>query len=704
MAGAVAGGSFLSALLQVLFDRMASREFVDFFKGQRLSDELLRRLKTTMRTINRLLDDDEEKQIINRDLQVWLDDLKDAVYEADDFLDEIAYEGLRSEIETCPQTDNIAIIMNMKVELEKILDRLEDLVEQKDVLGSGEKIGEKHETATTSLVDESAVFGRNNDKDDIVTLLLSDNAYGRSLGVIPIVGMCGVGKTTLAQLVYNDSRVQEWFDLKTWVCVSEEFSAFKINKDILKELGSKNCDTKTQNQLHLELKKELEGKKYLLVLDDVRDAKYDDWDILLKPLKFGAQGSKIIVTTQRKRVASVFTSAPPYHLKELTDDDCWYLFEKHAFDYGDSSAHPELEGIGRKIVRKCKGLPLAVKSFAGLLRSERELQEWEKILRSNLWDLQNNNILPALRLSYHYLPKHLKRCFSYCSIFPKGCEFKQEEMVHLWMAEGFLIHLKSNQKMKEVGDEYFSDLVSRSFFQQSSSHPSCFVMHDLINDFAKLVAGEFCNTLDDAKGLKLAKKTRHLSYVRAKHGNLKEFEGTYERKVLRTFLLMEQSWELDQNENGAIHDLLPTLTRLRVLSLSQYSYLPDSIGNLKHLRYLNLFKASLKNLHAIIHALYNLQTLILRECKDLVELPNSIGKLKHLQHLDLSATSIRKLPNCVIGLCNLETLILRQCKDLTVLPTNMASLMNLHHLDTRETNLKEMPLQMVNLKNLLDIQ
>ncbi|KAJ6753938.1 LEUCINE-RICH REPEAT DOMAIN L DOMAIN-LIKE PROTEIN-RELATED [Salix purpurea] len=337
MAGAVAGGSFLSALLQVLFDRMASREFVDFFKGQRLSDELLR-------------------SPVNRR------------------------------------------IMNMKVELEKILDRLEDLVEQKDVLGSGEKIGEKHETATTSLVDESAVFGRNNDKDDIVNLLLSDNAYGRSL------------------------------------------------------------------------------------------------------------------------------------------------------------------------------------------------------------------------------------------------------------------------------------------------------------------AGEFCNTLDDAKGLKLAKKTRHLSYVRAKHGNLKEFEGTYERKVLRTFLLMEQSWELDQNENGAIHDLLPTLTRLRVLSLSPYSYLPDSIGNLKHLRYLNLFQASLKNLHAIIHALYNLQTLILRECKDLVELPNSIGKLKHLQHLDLSATSIRKLPNCVIGLCNLETLILRQCKDLTVLPTNMASLMNLHHLDTRETNLKEMPLQMVNLKNLLDIQ
>ena len=158
---------------------------------------------------------------------------------------------------------------------------------------------------------------------------------------------------------------------------------FKITKDILKEFGSKNCDTKTQNQLHLELKEKLMGKKYLLVLDDVWDAKYDDWDILLTPLKFGAQGSKIIVTTQSEKVASVLSTVPTYHLKGLTDDDCWFLFEKHAFDYGDSRAHPGLEGIGREIVRKCKGLPLAVKSLAGLLRSKRDLEEWEKILRSN---------------------------------------------------------------------------------------------------------------------------------------------------------------------------------------------------------------------------------------------------------------------------------------------------------------------------------
>lgn len=198
--------------------------------------------------------------------------------------------------------------------------------------------------------------------------------------------MCGVGKTTLAQLVYNNSRVEELFDLKTWVCASEEeFGVFKIAKDILRELGSKNCDSKTQNQLHLELKERLKGKKFLLMLDDVWNVKYDDWDILQTPLKF-AQECKIVVTTQSKRVASVLSTVPTYYLKGLTDNDCWFLFEKHAFDDGGSSEHPGLEPIGREMVRKCQGLPLAIKSLGGLLRSKRDAEDWEKILRSNLWD------------------------------------------------------------------------------------------------------------------------------------------------------------------------------------------------------------------------------------------------------------------------------------------------------------------------------
>ncbi|XP_020535356.1 putative disease resistance RPP13-like protein 1 isoform X2 [Jatropha curcas] len=539
---------------------------------------------------------------------------------------------------------------------------------------------------------------RDDDKEALIKMLLRDDANGNDLGVIPIVGMGGVGKTTLAQFVYNDSRVQEWFGVRVWVCVSEEFDVFKITKDILKEVTSLTCDTQTPNQLQLELKERLMGKRFLLVLDDVWKCKYTDWEILQIPFKFGAQGSKIVITTRDANVASTMRTVPTHYLKELTDNDCWSLLAKHAFDVRNSSIHPDLEEIGRKIVKKCKGLPLAAKILGGLLRSNRNVEEWEKILKSSLWNT-SNDILPALRLSYHYLPSHLKRCFAYCAIFPKDYEFEKEELILLWMAEGFLVHSFVHKEMEEVGDDYFQELVSRSFFQRSSDYRSCFIMHDLINDLAKNVSREFCSRLEGEDSCKITKKTRHLSYVRAEDDSSKKFEGIYEAQLLRTFLLVE--WSCIDNE--VINDLLLKFRKLRVLSLSQYrsvAALPKSIGYLKHLRYLNLSTASIKSLPEIVSILYNLQTLILHECTNLAVLPDSIGNLKHLRHLDLSGTSIISLPESICGLCDLRTLILCQCKDLIELPTQMARLINLRHLDIGGTKLQEMPPRMGELKNL----
>uniref|UniRef100_A0A2P2LYQ8 Disease resistance RPP13-like protein 1 n=1 Tax=Rhizophora mucronata TaxID=61149 RepID=A0A2P2LYQ8_RHIMU len=377
MAEQLVGGSFLSAFLQVLFDRMASREVVDFFKSQKLSDQillLLNKLNATMISVNGLLDDAEEKQNTRPSVKRWLDELRDAVYEADDLLDEIAYSALRSKLEAGPQKKMMLSGKGQlqkflssyspfkkgmeKAKLEEILERLEYLVKQKDALGLREGIGENpslQKIPTTSLEDASGgVYGRDDDKEAMVKLLLSDDANGNDLEVIPVVGMGGIGKTTLAQLVYNDSRVQEWFDSKAWVCVSEEFKVFNVTKDILKEVTSMTCDAKTPNQLQVELKEKLMGKKLLLVLDDVWNDSYVDWDILQRPLKFLARGSKVIVTTRNESVALVMRPRPIYHLKELTDDNCWFLFAKHAFDDGNYSSYPDLEIYGRDIARKCK--------------------------------------------------------------------------------------------------------------------------------------------------------------------------------------------------------------------------------------------------------------------------------------------------------------------------------------------------------------
>ncbi|CAI0461774.1 unnamed protein product [Linum tenue] len=387
--------------------------------------------------------------------------------------------------------------------------------------------------------------------------------------------MGGVGKTTLAQLVYNDRRVEDCFNVKAWVCVSQEPSISKITKDILEEVTGGTFDGNF-NQLQLELKGRLKGKKFLIVLDDVWNDKYADWDVLRRPLMTGVPGSVVLVTTRNESVASIMQTVPIYNLKGLS----------------------YLEPVGKEIVGKCRGLPLAAKTLGGLMRSKKD----------------------ALYLSYHYLPSHLKRCFAYCAIFPKDYDFEKDELVYLWMAEGFIEQQsRGNKLMEELGDEYFNDLVSRSFFQRSSVDPTGYVMHDLINDLAKYVSSEFCFRLDCEDSCKINGRIRHLSYA-------------------ITECNLAQKLEIN---------LLLTRKRLRVLSLSHLrtlTELPDSIGHLKHLRYLNLSATAIQYLPATLCGVYNMQTLILHQCRELVQLPNNLGRLINLRHLDVRETNLQVMP------------------------------------------------------------
>ncbi|XP_030969562.1 putative disease resistance RPP13-like protein 1 [Quercus lobata] len=230
------------------------------------------------------------------------------------------------------------------------------------------------------------------------------------------------------------------------------------------------------------------GRKFLIVLDDVWSDNYEDWYAFLIVFKSGAYGSRVIVTTRHKSVAlTVHTETiQPYHLMQLTDEDCWLLFAKHAFGNIDSQEYPELEQIGKKVVKKCNGLPLAAKTLGGLLRVKLDPKQWVKILESNIWNFSDSEsiILPALRMSYHYLPSYLKPCFADFSIFPKNFKFKKKQLLLLWMAEDFLLSTKT-ENLEEVGSEYFDELVSRSFLQQLGGRNIRYVMHDLLHDLAK---------------------------------------------------------------------------------------------------------------------------------------------------------------------------------------------------------------------------
>ncbi|CAI0461931.1 unnamed protein product [Linum tenue] len=685
-----------------MFTTMTSSDFASLIKGRKLDPGLLKRLNVAMLAINQLIEVADEKQLIDDAIRSWVAELKDAAYDADDFIDELGYEAIRAEAEAASQTATGKMLSffsyrnpfkdGINGKLKKLLERLDGLIKLKNTHGLDVDTGNKVLTTkppTTSLVLESCIYGREADKETIMNLLLSNDRSSDDLGVITIVGTGGVGKTTLAKLMYNDSKVQEHFQVSAWICVSEEFDVNKITKDILEELSGKASDNRTLHQLQIELRGRLTQKKFLLILDDVWNESDREWDLLQTPLKYGAKGSKIIATTRHLNVASVMSTTDTYHLNPLTSDDCWMIFSSCASLDGNLSARPELETVGRQLVEKCQGLPLAARTLGALLHTEQDVEKWEKILKSNLWDL-HDEILPALILSYQYLPSYLKQCFAYCAIFPKDYRFQKEELVLLWMSEGFISSPEVEKEFEEIASEYFDQLVSRSFFQQSSGMATCFTMHGLIHDLSEYVSGEFCFQLDGNDLSKITTRTRHLRYARTTKDASRKIEDIYRARVLAIW------WNVDYKsiDNDVINGLLSTLSNLRVLSFYGYKVveLPNSIGNLKHLRYLNLSLTCIKELPAMICTLYNLQILIMQSCKELEVLPDSIGKLTNLYHLDLTETKLQEMPLQIGKLTKLQCLT-----DFFVgkrSGSSIKDLEELHHL--RET------LRIWNLQNVVD--
>ena len=433
MAATLVGGALLSATLKVLFEKMASQEVVNFIRGRKVPATLLTELKTSCLTLSKVLNDAEEREITNTTVKEWVDELKDAVYQAEDLLDEIATEALRCQVEADFGTSTSKVRNyistsydrfrgKLESKIEEVVDKLENLASQTNAMGLREGVEGRSSQRfpATSVIDpETKIYGREHDEEAIVKLLLSkDVASNIHSGVIPIVGMGGVGKTTLAQNIFNNQNIIEHFSLKAWVCVSEEFDVPKITEKILEAVSLQKHDNTDFNKIQIDLKNFLMGKKFLLILDDVWNEKYDDWELLSIPFKYGTSGSRIIVTTRNESVASIMRPIQIFHLNKLSKEDCWLLFANHAFENGKSDAYPELKRIGEEFIKKCDGLPLAAKTLGCLLHSKLDVEVWNKILKSEIWSQTNGggNILPALRLSYNYLPSHLKRCFAFLGL------------------------------------------------------------------------------------------------------------------------------------------------------------------------------------------------------------------------------------------------------------------------------------------------
>ena len=681
----------VSAVVGVLLEKLLAGELINFARSEEISSKL-NKWEKTLRQIKALLADAAQKQIEDEGVKMWLVELQDLAYDIDDVLDGMATEIMKREFEESEASSssssskllkmlpacftnctphNIMYGRNISSNLDEITTRLNGLFERTKILGLEKILGLKPNVTversnktdvryleTSLLPDASKILGREGDKEALLGKLLGDEgacSY-QNVSIVSIVGMGGIGKTTLARLLYNDEKVKDHFEVKAWVCVSDDFDVFNISKQIYQAVGGEERPFASLNLLHEALQIELSNKRFLLVLDDVWNEQHDTWEALKGPL-VGAPGSKILVTTRNTKVSSVMNSVQHHNLGVLSEELALSLFARCALDEENFEEHQQLKPIAQGIVEKCKGLPVALIALGRVLKKKGN-EKWEELLNSEVWSLKDeNDILPALKLSYYDLPPHLKQLFAYCSFFPKDYEFKMNELVLLWMAEGFLSGSKS---MESLGREYFQELQSRSFFQQIGNDETKYTMHDLMHDLAISVAGEFFFRLDENMDLngrsKGYGKFRHFSFIGQPDAVFRNLDRA---RCLRTFLPVSVGWKRSNALKNVPVQLLPQLQFLRVLSLSSWSIreVPESIDKLKHLRYLNFSSSSIKVLPEQVSELYNLQTLLVRKCHELSSLPVSFVKLINLRHLDMTDTpSLKKTPVGIGGLTSLQTL------------------------------------------------
>ncbi|XP_031263375.1 putative disease resistance protein RGA3 [Pistacia vera] len=656
-------------------------------------DEEVKKLRSNLEDIEAVLVDAEERQVKEKTVTLWLDRLKHASYDIEDVLDEWNYAMLKQQIEgveyaavpkkkvcfffpsSCFSFKQVSLRQvvlrhDIAMKIKEVNENLDVIAKQKDrykfnVSGSA---GNSDRVHSTSFVDVSDIDGRVEDKNTLVRKLC-DNSE-QHLPIISIVGMGGIGKTTLAQFAYNDNEVINSFDCRMWICVSEPFDEYRIAKAVIEALEDSASNLRELNSLLEHINRSIMGKKFLLILDDVWNEDYKKWEPLYHCLKNGLHGSKILITTRKESVTRMMGSSDIINVDELPEEECWLLFRRLAF-FGMSQAEcKKFEDIGRQILSKCKGLPLAVKTIGSLLRFKKHKEQWENILNSELWKLEKfeEDIFRPLLLSYNDLPSMIKRCFVYCVVFPKDHIIEKDYLIKLWMAQGYL-KKEENKVMEIVGEEYFDYLASRSFFQEfeiddDNNIITC-KMHDLVHDFAQFLSKNECMSIE-VDGLKdpIINSSYHEQVCHLMVTILRESsfpDPIFSLRRIRSFLY---------NSEGSSYPLAPNilpklfggLTCLKALTIGGLGEtviqdIPKEIGKLIHLRYVNLRALIVRKLPEELCGLYNLQTLDISDCEVLEELPQGIGKLINLRHLENDGVwSLRYMPLGIQRLTNLRTL------------------------------------------------
>ncbi|KAK1677354.1 hypothetical protein QYE76_038202 [Lolium multiflorum] len=501
---------------------------------------------------------------------------------------------------------------------------------------------------TTPEIVEPKLYGRDSQKNIIVNEIVKGECS--ALTVLPVVGPGGIGKTTFIQHIYD--QMKGHFHVPIWVCVSLYFNANRLAKDIVEKIPEVDNENRNCSDEDL-IKQRIKGKKVLLVLDDVWTHHENEWTKLLAPFKKGGRnGNMVIVTTRIPEVANrVKTSECSLELERLSPEDIMSFFEECVF--GDQKPwvdHPGLAEVGSKIVEKLKGSPLAAKTVGRLLRNKLTLNHWIIILESKEWESQtnDNDIMPALKLSYDYLPFHLQKIYSFCSLFPEDYEFDSKDLVHLWIGLDILHSYDQKKKrVEDVGLCYLNELVNHGFFKINKKEDGSpyYVIHDLLHELAVQVSSYDCLSIysSNVKHIQIPPTVRHLSIIvdntdvenrlcfEDYNENLSALEKRLKIGNLHTVMLFG---DYHGSFGRTFGGLFREAKAIRVIFLSGASYNMDDIfhnfAKFVHLRYLRI---------KMVH-------------HGVLSLPSVLCRLYHLEVIDLS-----NLYTCFISTRHMSNLV-----------------------------------------------
>jgi len=618
-------------------------------------------IRDELESIQCFLKDTDKGGDLQDGVKMWVKQVREIAYHIEDVIDEyvlhvaqrlhqqsfIAFlHKIGHSLKTIkPHHDIATKIQDIKISVREIKDRRERYGFSSLDQGSSSKATNVtwHDLRVGSLfIEEDEVVGIESTRDELVSWLVG-GVSKRS--VISVVGMGGIGKTTLTKKVYENESVKGHFDCCVWITVSQSYNVLKILMSMTKQINGEK-EIATPGQINMtdeitlisQLRKCLQQKRYVVVFDDVW--KIEFWEIVKHALPYNDRGSRIIITTRNDLIGvsckeSLYDQV--HKLQPLSQDKAWELFCRKAFQTEFQGGCPrELVRQSMDIVRKCEGLPLAIVAIGGLLSTKEKVPlEWQKLLDSLCSELECNphltSITNILFLSYHDLPCYLKSCYLYFSIFPEDYSISGSRLLWLWVAEGF-IKGKKGKALEDVAGEYLMELIHRNLVQVSFGELDYEIyrqyrIHDLLHEIILSKAEElnFCQVLE-AGDTTSHGKSRCLSIHDVRENVFKTSEYSRIRSV---FL-----FNISEMPRAFIVKLFKKFKLLKVLDFEDapIDYLPQEVGNLFHLKNLSLRRTKVKILPKSVGRLQNLQTLNVLETA-VRELPIEILRLYKLRHI-----------------------------------------------------------------------